>query len=202
MQIETLRELAIECITNQNYHFRALTLEQVDEASLKSFKRLPPAQQNKVAESWKAAIADELEKKHETFSDVHLKEALRYRFLAQTNLYFLCKLLEKYNRVTINTHEDICNKFFVQKDPSFATFEKFANQYTDLKERLLLVPRGGFKSSIDIAIIPRSSTWYRSIVPLLPLLPLGERRPRRWCRSGCASRSSSPTSAGANGGSI
>jgi hypothetical protein len=39
----------------------------------------------------------------------------------------------------------------VKKDPTFTTFEKFATQYTDLKDRLLLVPRGGFKSSIDMA---------------------------------------------------
>lgn len=147
MHIGKLRELATECVTNPNYHFRALTQDQIDEMALKSYKRLPTAQQNKVAESWKAA----LEENHEEFTTDSMKEALRYRFLAQTNLFFLCKLLEKYNRVTINTHEDICNKFFVQKDPTFSTFEKFANQYTDLKERMLLVPRGGFKSSIDIA---------------------------------------------------
>ena len=71
--------------------------------------------------------------------------------MSQTNLFFLCHLLEKYNQTTVQTHEEICNKFFVQKDPTFTTFEAFANQYTDLKERMLLVPRNGFKSSIDIA---------------------------------------------------
>ena len=63
----------------------------------------------------------------------------------------MCKLLEKYSQVTVKTHEDICNKFFVRKNPTFKTFEEFANQYTDLKDRLLLVPRNGFKSSIDMA---------------------------------------------------
>ncbi len=48
--------------------------------------------------------------------------------------------------VTERTHEDICNKFFVDKDPTFLTFEAFARQYSDLKRRLLLTPRGGFKS--------------------------------------------------------
>src|SRR6185369_6284684 len=50
-----------------------------------------------------------------------------------------------------NTHEEICNDFFVRKDPTVATFKDFANTYIDKKERLLLVPRGGFKSSIDMA---------------------------------------------------
>jgi phage terminase large subunit-like protein len=147
MHIAKLRELATLCVTNPNYHFRDLTLEQTDEMAQKSYQRLPPAQQTKVAASWKTA----LEEIGEELTSESLKELLRLRFLAQTNLFFLCNLLEKYNQVTINTHEDICNKFFVQKDPTFATFEKFANQYTDLKERMLLVPRGGFKSSIDIA---------------------------------------------------
>jgi phage terminase large subunit-like protein len=86
----------------------------------------------------------------------------RYRFLAQTNLFFLCKLLEKYKDTTDreyvftdgtvhNTHEEICNDFFVRKNPTFKTFKEFAIQYIDKKERLLLVPRGGFKSSIDMA---------------------------------------------------
>jgi len=56
-----------------------------------------------------------------------------------------------YSQVEINTHEYICNSFFVQKDPTFTTFRAFADDYADLKSRLLLVPRGGFKSSIDIA---------------------------------------------------
>lgn len=94
----------------------------------------------------------------------------RYRFMAQTNLFFLCRLLG-YSKVTTNeynwfnpqtkgwethnTHEEICNEFFVQKDPAhFATFEQFASDQTakkNYKQRLLLVPRGGFKSSINMA---------------------------------------------------
>ena len=58
---------------------------------------------------------------------------------------------ELYSETTIETHEEICNNFFVKKDPTFTTFKDFANQYPDLKDRMLLVPRGGFKSSIDMA---------------------------------------------------
>src|SRR2546430_12933378 len=46
------------------------------------------------------------------------------------------------------SHEVICNDFFVQKNPTFLTFKQFAdkNNYTDLKPRMLLTPRGGFRS--------------------------------------------------------
>lgn len=89
------------------------------------------------------------------------KLVLRLRFMAQTNLFFLCKLLG-YDAMTDheyvwtdgkvhNTHEEICNEFFVRKDPTLPTFKAFAGAYIDKKERLLLVPRGGFKSTMDMA---------------------------------------------------
>ena len=88
---------------------------------------------------------------------------VKARFLAQTNLFFLCKLLG-YNDMSAeqyvwtdgtihNTHEEICNDFFVRKDPTKLTFKKFADSYNtavDKKERLLLVPRGGFKSTMNM----------------------------------------------------
>ena len=103
------------------------------------------------------------------YDDLRLTVA-RYRFMAQTNLFFLCRMLG-YSKVTDyeynwfnpqtkgweihNTHEEICNEFFVRKDPAnFATFEGFAldaDAKKQFKERLLLVPRGGFKSSINMA---------------------------------------------------
>jgi phage terminase large subunit-like protein len=90
---------------------------------------------------------------------------MRARFMAQTNLFFLCKLLEIYKDMSAeqyiwtdntvhNTHEEICNEFFVRKDPTVATFKQFANEYDAKvykKERLLLVPRGGFKSTMNMA---------------------------------------------------
>ena len=147
MHIEKLRTLYAECRHNPNYQYRDTSEEQFNADALKSYQRLPEAQRTKVAASWKTA----LEAISEELTEESLKELLRLRYLSQTNLFFLCKLLEKYNQVTIATHEDICNKFFVAKNPTFATFEKFALQYTDLKERMLLVPRGGFKSSINMA---------------------------------------------------
>lgn len=88
---------------------------------------------------------------------------VRARFLAQTNLFFLCKLLgykdmsaDQYiwtDGTVHNTHEEICNDFFVRKDPTKKTFKAFADSYNtevDKKERLLLVPRGGFKSTMNM----------------------------------------------------
>ena len=147
MHIEKLRTLYAECRHNPNYQYRDTSEEQFNADALKSYQRLPEAQRTKVATSWKAALEDF----GEELNEESLKELLRLRYLSQTNLFFLCHLLEKYNQTTVATHEEICNKFFVAKQPIFNTFEKFALQYTDLKERMLLVPRGGFKSSINMA---------------------------------------------------
>lgn len=103
------------------------------------------------------------------YDDLRLTVA-RYRFMAQTNLFFLCRILGYANVTTYeynwfnpqtkgwelhNTHEEVCNEFFVQKDPAnFVTFQAFAldaDAKKQFKERLLLVPRGGFKSSINMA---------------------------------------------------
>lgn len=147
MTIGKLRTLALEARQHPNYQYRELTEVELNERATKSFQRLPEAQQLKAQKSWIAALVSAGEEPTTTNG----QELLTFRFLAQTNLFFLCNLLEKYNQVTVKTHEDVCNKFFVQKDPTFTTFEKFADQYTDLKDRMLLVPRGGFKSSIDMA---------------------------------------------------
>ena len=96
------------------------------------------------------------------FYHIPESEFFAYRFLAQTNLFALCKLLGTYSDMsdqeyiwtdgTVHTiHESICNSFFVQKNPTQKTFKDFATEYIDKKERLLLVPRGGFKSSMDMA---------------------------------------------------
>lgn len=99
-----------------------------------------------IAKSWQRA----LKAADETISESNIGEFILLRFLAQTNLFYLCHLLEKYSETTIDTHEDICNSFFVQKNPTYLTWDEFAHQYTDLKDRMLLVPRGGFKSSMNI----------------------------------------------------
>lgn len=147
MVLNHLRELAQEARTLPNYQFAETTDEAFLNMAKAAFNKLPPAQQEKVLKSW----IDELVVYGEEGTQENVEQMLVFRFLAQTNLFFLCNLLEKYKDITVHTHEDICNSFFAQKDPTFATFEKFANQYTDLKDRMLLVPRGGFKSSIDMA---------------------------------------------------
>ena len=147
MRLEKLSGLYETCRTLPNYQYRDLEEAELLKKALKSFKKLPEKQQELVWKSW----AKELGKPVSELSPEDINNLLKFRFMAQTNLFFLCHLLEKYNQTTIQTHEEICNKFFVQKDPTYLTFEHFANQYTDLKERLLLVPRGGFKSSIDMA---------------------------------------------------
>ncbi len=148
MQFAKLEQLAGEALTGPYYKYKS---KQACMAAAKtSFDRLPDKQKKQVADSWAHYLTankiDLLNDPKTALDDLKL-----YRFLAQTNLFFLCRLLEKYSQVTERTHEDICNKFFVAKDPTFLTFEAFARQYSDLKRRLLLTPRGGFKSSIDIA---------------------------------------------------
>jgi phage terminase large subunit-like protein len=145
MTFDQLLQLEKDCLLNPNYQHKDLTEVQRLELAKNSFKRLTTQEQELVAKSWKLYCD-----KNKVVYD--FKQAIWFRFFAQTNLFFLCRLLEKYSSVTVNTHEDICNKFFVSKDPAnYKTFEEFAKDYKELKERLLLVPRGGFKSSIDIA---------------------------------------------------
>lgn len=144
MQLEKLEALYVACRTNPNYHLRELPEDEFLNRAKKSFARLPEKQQKHVMSSWVAEA-------HPEDMNKSMEEMVKYRLLAQTNLFFLCHLLEKYSQMTLKTHEEICNSFFVQKDPTFPTFEQFANQYTDLKNRMLLVPRGGFKSSANVA---------------------------------------------------
>lgn len=163
MQIAELVTLFENSKTNPNYQFRNLTDAQYTTKAKASFSKLTEAQRSKVVTSWTAAL---IKVGHEPTPE-RLQDLMNYRFMAQTNLFFLCHLLETYNKTTVGTHEEICNKFFVQKDPTFASFEKFANQYTDLKDRMLLVPRGGFKSSIDIADCVQWITSFPAITILI-----------------------------------
>jgi hypothetical protein len=74
--------------------------------------------------------------------------ALRQR--AKTDLFFLTKDLLGWNDLTERTHKEVTD-FFVQKDPSFPTFKDFAQQYVGKRNRLLLLPRNGFKSVINVS---------------------------------------------------
>jgi len=136
---------------DKGYQYRDMTDTAFKKAANASWERLTHSQQEKVVASCvKYGIADD-----------PLQIPL-YRFLAQTNLFALCKLLETYKDMsereyiwtdgtTHTVHESICNEFFVRKDPTQKSFKDFAISYIDKKERLLLVPRGGFKSSMDMA---------------------------------------------------
>lgn len=150
MKIEKLAALCEVHKLDVNYQHRDLTWAEIDTLAEQSYNRLTAEQKTKVM---KVCLSYGLDSP---------QLILRYRFMSQTNLFFLCKLLEKYKDVTAreylwtdgkvhNTHEEICNDFFVRKDPSFGSFKEFATQYIDKKERLLLVPRGGYKSSMDMA---------------------------------------------------
>jgi predicted phage terminase large subunit-like protein len=65
------------------------------------------------------------------------------RFMCRTNLLFLGR--DIFNKDwTFFTHAPVCN-FFIQKDPT-----KELHDQDVVKDRLLMYPRGGFKSTIDI----------------------------------------------------
>jgi phage terminase large subunit-like protein len=89
---------------------------------------------------------------------IDLSDGLELRHKAQTDLFWLCNILgrtklrgkREWNGYQIDTHQEMCD-FFVHKDPLFKTFEEFAKQDKETHNRLLLVPRGGYKSTINIA---------------------------------------------------
>lgn len=155
MKVEELVALIEKHKQDKNYQHREKTWEEIDAMALQSFSRLTADQKKKVLKVCKQ------------YDLVDAALIMRARFMAQSNLFFLCKLLQKYGDVSDkeyifddpkhgdgkahNTHEEICNGFFVAKDPSYPTFKQFAAKYIDKKRRLLLVPRGGFKSSMDMA---------------------------------------------------
>jgi phage terminase large subunit-like protein len=156
MKVESLLTWFDKHKADPNYQHRDMSMDEFDAKALTSFLKMKAAHQQRVLDvcrAYKVVIDDQQET---------TTRMLRYRFLAQTNLFALCHLLEAYkdtsdktyiwiDGTTHNTHEEICNEFFVHKDPTVKTFKEFALAYVDQKQRLLLVPRGGFKSSIDMA---------------------------------------------------
>lgn len=144
MKFDKLIEIEKDALENPNYQLKDMSQADRMELAKKSFKRLTTSDAELVYKSWKKYCEDEK-------VAFDFDQAIWFRYFAQTNLFFLCNLLEKYKDIVPEVHEEICNKFFVQKDPTFDTFKDFASSYSELKERLLLIPRGCFKSSIDIA---------------------------------------------------
>ena len=153
MDVTQLDKLVGKHKLDSNYQHRDMSLDEMNHRAQISFLRLTPERQAKVFKACSyLGLTDET-------------LIMRARFMAQTNLFFLCKLLECYKEMSDqqylwidgtvhNTHEEICNFFFAQKDPTKETFKAFAYEYNtaaDKKERLLLVPRGGFKSTMNMA---------------------------------------------------
>src|SRR5208282_1897626 len=149
MTVEQLEQWFQKHLQDKNYQHKGMSDHDLEGRALDSFDKIPKTQRDKVLSVC-------------TAYGITPEKVLRYRFMAQTNLFALCHLLEKYrdcsdkeyiwtDGTVHNVHEEVCNSFMVQKDPTKNTFKQFATEYVDLKERLLLVPRGGFKSSIDMA---------------------------------------------------
>jgi phage terminase large subunit-like protein len=89
----------------------------------------------------------------QTWFDTYLKgwpleKIAEYRHKCRTDLFFLAKELG-YSDLTEQTHKEVCD-FFLSKDFS-KSFKEFAQTDSTSHDRLLLLPRGGFKSSIDVA---------------------------------------------------
>ena len=64
--------------------------------------------------------------------------------LGRTNLFFLCKEILRYDKMVKRVHEPVC-EHFVHKTPGLP-FQK----QDKIKNRILLDPRGHYKTSIDI----------------------------------------------------
>lgn len=149
MNVAQLDALVQKHRLDKNYQHRDMTDVEFDERAKASLKRMNKERLERCKKVWaKFGLQDPT-------------SIARARFLAQTNLFFLCKLLGykemsdgEYvwkDGVIHNTHEEICNEFFVRKDPTLANFKEFAMAYIAEKQRLLLVPRGGFKSTMNMA---------------------------------------------------
>ena len=81
-------------------------------------------------------------------SDFTPEQLDKLRHKCRTDLFFLGRdILDK--RFTEFTHRSVTD-FFVKKDPSFETFREFAEQYELQKDRLLLLPRKSYKSTIKV----------------------------------------------------
>lgn len=92
---------------------------------------------------------DTAEKRQEVARLVHHKripeeQIQMLRRLAQTDLFFLARYIIGNEWITERTHNAICD-FFVQKDP-----DKTVAEQEEIKERLLLYPRGSLKSTLNI----------------------------------------------------
>lgn len=72
---------------------------------------------------------------------------LRHKF--QTDGFWAAKVGLGYTYFS-ECHKELFTDFFVRKDPAAKDFKTFAEADTDLHDRLLMLCRGGFKSTADI----------------------------------------------------
>ena len=113
---------------DDNYQHNNLSPEEFHAMAVKSWDRLTEERQVRI-----------LNIVNKFAAGLTIQKVQDYRFLAQTNLFALTRLLEKYPDMTrqkytwtdgtVQTlHESICNKFFVQKNPTYKTFKEFASK--------------------------------------------------------------------------
>ena len=82
------------------------------------------------------------------FPRMPFEQFLRMRLQCKTDLFFLGR--EILNKdFTDFTHRKMC-EFYVQKDPRYGTFKNFAENYSGPHDRIQLVPRNAYKSSIKV----------------------------------------------------
>src|SRR4051812_22206378 len=104
MTIDQALKLEEYCVTNnKNYQYQGESKANLLAMALKSFGRLTKELQEKITAHWLSRKLD-------------VQDCIRLRFISQTNLFFLCRLLEKYKDVTDyeylfegkvhNTHEE------------------------------------------------------------------------------------------------
>ena len=74
--------------------------------------------------------------------DIAYRNRLRRR--CQTDLFFLGKTILGYDKISVRTHSEVA-KFFVQKNP-----DKTIGEQDKIKQRLLMMPRGTFKTTFNI----------------------------------------------------
>ena len=144
----------------KNHYYRHKSKDDCIEPANKYWNRLDSDRKASVMRAWLKYLEEEkqvesaekvMSQPDGLFFQNALKDLQYYRYLCATSLFFLCQVLEKYNQTTYRTHSEITDSFLIQKEPTIANFETFANQYSGLKESILLTPRGSFKSSINLA---------------------------------------------------
>ena len=116
MTVDGLKAWLAKHRQDTNYQYRHLSDSEFDKLATASWNRLSKDHQTKVANTCHAAKILIDDQPETTFL------IMRARFLAQTNLFALCHLLEKYKDMsdktytwidgTVHTiHESICNDF-------------------------------------------------------------------------------------------